>query len=66
MRLTDFWENMRETFGEEYASSVAQDQVLPELDGRSVNEALRDTDAKEVWMAVCRAYGDRVPARIRR
>ncbi|HIW61381.1 MAG TPA: DUF3046 domain-containing protein [Candidatus Stackebrandtia excrementipullorum] len=66
MRLTDFWENMRETFGEAYSSSVAEDQVLPQLGGRTVNEALKDTDAKYVWIAVCAAYGDRVPARIRR
>ncbi|MFD0558774.1 DUF3046 family protein [Stackebrandtia endophytica] len=66
MRLTDFWGNMRETFGEAYASSVAEDQVLPQLGGRTVNQALRDTDTKHVWIAVCQAYGERVPARIRR
>ena len=67
MRLTQFWENMDETFGPAYARSVADDQVLPQLDGRTVNQALADgADLKHVWIAVCRTYGDRVPARIRR
>lgn len=67
MRITEFWENMAETFGRGYAESVAADQTLPQLDGKTVNEALRgDWDAKQVWIAVCQAYGDRVPDRIRR
>lgn len=67
MRLTEFWENMAETFGEGYASSVAADQTLPQLNGITINEALAgDWDTKAVWQAVCEAYGDRVPSRIRR
>ena len=67
MRLTEFWENMATTFGEGYASSVASDQTLPQLGGKTINEALSgDWDTQHVWIAVCQAYGDRVPSRIRR
>ncbi|CAM3401337.1 DUF3046 domain-containing protein [Stackebrandtia soli] len=67
MRLTQFWEHMEETFGAAYARSVADDQVLPQLRGRTVNQAIADGDnVKSVWVAVCQAYDDRVPSRIRR
>lgn len=67
MRQTEFWRHMTETFGEGYAASVAADQTLPQLDGNTINEALAaNWDLKMVWMAVCEAYGDRVPSRIRR
>ncbi len=67
MRQTEFWGHMHETFGESYAESVAADQTLPQLDGNTINEALAGHwDTKAVWMAVCEAYGDRVPSRIRR
>jgi hypothetical protein len=52
MRLQDFWERMREVFGP-LADSFARDHVMSELDGRTVDEALRDgVSAKEVWVAV--------------
>jgi hypothetical protein len=67
MRLTEFWENMAETFGVAYASSVAADQTLPQLNGLTINEALAgEWSTKSVWIAVCEAYGERVPSRIRR
>ncbi|MGH8791719.1 MAG: DUF3046 domain-containing protein, partial [Stackebrandtia sp.] len=67
MRRTEFWERMRETFGDSYAGSVAHDQTLSALDGLTVDEALAEGwNVKHVWMAVCEAYGDRIPARIRR
>jgi Protein of unknown function (DUF3046) len=54
MRLTEFWERMREQFGGSYAESVAKDFVLSSLGGRTVNKALADgEDAKVVWRAVC-------------
>jgi hypothetical protein len=66
VRLTDFWTRFEQAFGAAYAPSVARDQVLPQLDGRTVVEAL---DAGEnvlaVWRAVCAAYPDRVPAKLR-
>jgi hypothetical protein len=65
MRLSDFWARMEQVFGPAYASSVAHDQVLPQLGGRTVIDAL---DAGErivdVWRAVVAAYPDRVPARL--
>ncbi|HEY1177472.1 MAG TPA: DUF3046 domain-containing protein [Phytomonospora sp.] len=67
MRRTDFWERMGETFGPAYAASVAADQVLPQLKGRTIEQAIAaGVDIGEIWRAVCATYGDRVPSRIRR
>ena len=64
MKLTDFWDRMREQFGEVYAESVAKDQVLGALGGRTVNQALADgEDAKTVWRAVVETFD--VPERLR-
>ena len=64
VRLTMFWERMREQFGDVYAESVAQDYVLAALGGRTVNQALADgEEVKVVWRAVCEAF--RVPERLR-
>jgi hypothetical protein len=57
--LSEFWDRMAAAFGSAYARSVAADQVLPSLGGRTVAEALADVrdDAptiKQVWRAVCR------------
>lgn len=66
MRLTDFWDRLEQTFGPAYARSVAADQVLSELGGRTINEALaQGEEAAVVWRAVCAAYPDRVPAQLR-
>ena len=57
MRLTEFWARMGEHFGPAYAESIATDQVLGELGGRTVREALADgEDTKAVWRAVCAAF----------
>jgi hypothetical protein len=57
VRLTDFWWRMEEQFGPAYASSVARDQVIGRLGGRSVNEALEaGEDPKTVWRAVCEHF----------
>jgi hypothetical protein len=66
VRLTDFWTRLEQVFGPGYAASVANDQVLSQLDGRTIRQAL-DAGAKtaDVWRAVCAAYPERVPARLR-
>ena len=57
MRLTEFWERMREQFGDVYAESLAKDYVLSNLGGRTVNKALADgVDAKVVWRAVVETF----------
>ncbi len=57
VRLTVFWERMREQFGDVYADSVAKDYVIASLGGRTVNRALADgEDAKTVWRAVCDTF----------
>jgi hypothetical protein len=44
---------MEQHLGPDYARSYAHDQVLPQLSGRTVDEALSDgEDAKLVWRAV--------------
>ncbi|MEP6695333.1 MAG: DUF3046 domain-containing protein [Pseudonocardiales bacterium] len=64
MRLTEFWTRMQEHFGVAYADSIATDQVLGELGGRSVREALAaGDDPKVVWRAVCAAFD--IPVRNR-
>jgi hypothetical protein len=64
MRLTEFWKRMEGQFGPRYAESVASDQVLRELEGRTVRQALDDGVAtKDVWRAVCVAF--EVPPRLR-
>ncbi len=66
MRLTDFWARLELAFGPGYAASVARDQVLPQLGGRTINEALdAGVETVVVWRAVVAAYPDRVPARLR-
>jgi hypothetical protein len=57
VRLTAFWDRMNGQFGENYASSVAQDYVLAGIGGRTVTQALADgVDVKIIWRAVCEAF----------
>jgi hypothetical protein len=64
--LTDLWARLEETFGPQYAASVAHDQVLRQLGGRTIEQALAaGEEAVTVWRAVVAAYPDRVPARLR-
>ena len=66
MRLTDLWARLNETFGPRYAASVANDQVLATLGGRTINQALAaGEEVVNVWRAVVAAYPDRVPAQLR-
>ena len=65
MRLTDFWARLEEVFGRAYAQSVAHDQVLTELGGRTIEQALgAGVETVVVWRAVVAAYPERVPARL--
>jgi hypothetical protein len=62
VRITEFWKRMETHFGVTYADSYSRDQVLRELGGRTVVEALAaGDDVKSVWRAVCVAAN--VPAR---
>jgi hypothetical protein len=63
VRLTDFWERMTATFGA-HADSIAEMQVLTELDNRTVVQALADGEpTMRVWRAVCE--GLEVPQKLR-
>jgi Protein of unknown function (DUF3046) len=64
--LTDFWRRLEQVFGVGYARSVAHDQVLAQLGGRTIDQALAaGEEAVVVWRAVVEAYPERVPARLR-
>jgi hypothetical protein len=66
VRLTDFWERLEQVFGPGYAASVARDQVIPQLGGRTIDQALSaGTETVLVWRAVVAAFPDRVPAKLR-
>jgi hypothetical protein len=66
VRLTDFWERLERVFGSAYARSVAADQVLPQLGGRTIDQALRQgEETVVVWRAVVAAYPERVPKTLR-
>jgi hypothetical protein len=66
VRLTDFWTRLEHVFGPGYAASVAADQVLPQLGGRTIDQALAaGEETVVVWRAVCAAYPERVPGRLR-
>lgn len=66
MRLTDFWERLERVFGSGYAHSVAADQVLPQLGGRTIDQALKEgEETVVVWRAVVAAYPERVPRILR-
>jgi hypothetical protein len=64
VKLTEFWDRMREQFGDVYAESVAKDQVLAALGDRTVYQALAEgEDPKTVWRAVAETF--EVPERLR-
>jgi hypothetical protein len=64
--LTDFWWRLDRVFGAGYAASVAADQVLPQLNDRTINQALAaGTETVVVWRAVVAAYPERVPTTLR-
>ncbi len=66
MRLTEFWARLEQAFGPAYAGSLAADQVLSQLGGRTIVQALNEGEKTVVvWRAVCAAYPERVPARLR-
>jgi hypothetical protein len=66
LRLTDFWARLEQVFGPGYATSVAHDQVLAQLGGRTIEQALAaGEETVTVWRAVVAAYPERVPARLR-
>jgi hypothetical protein len=55
MRHTEFWARMEGALGRAYARAWAHDQVMSELGGRTVDEALAAGESpKTVWRAVWR------------
>lgn len=53
MRHTEFWTRMNAALGESYASVWASQQVMADLGGRTVDQALAaGVSPKQVWRAV--------------
>lgn len=56
MRHTEFWARMELVLGPAYAEVWAEQQVLADLDGRTVRQALDAGEPpKRVWRAVAEA-----------
>ncbi len=56
MRHSQFWELMDAEFSPGYARSIARDQVIGALGGRTAEQALAaGTRPREVWEALCDA-----------
>ena len=53
MRHTEFWARMERHLGRAYARTWAHEQVLGDLEGRTVEQALAEGwPPKQVWRAV--------------
>lgn len=53
MRVTEFWDRMDHALGQAYARHWADQTVLAELGGRTVDEALAaGEDPKWIWRVV--------------
>lgn len=53
MRHTEFWSRMEQHLGAAYARTWSREQVLADLGGRTVDEALESGEpTKTVWRAV--------------
>ena len=64
MRHTEFWARMDQVLGASYAPVWARQQVLGDLGGRTVAEALAQGEPpKRVWRAVAEALA--VPESLR-
>lgn len=58
MRHTEFWRRMEAALGPAYARSWAEQQVIAELGGRTVAQALAQGESpKDVWRAVWAVLG---------
>lgn len=54
VRHSEFWQLMEDEYGPGYARTVARDQVVAGLGGRTVDEALAaHVPPRQVWFALC-------------
>ncbi len=55
MKLSEFQRAVVDEFGSGYGQALLTDLVLPDLGGRTAQEALRvGIPPREVWIALCR------------
>ncbi|MFP7833680.1 DUF3046 domain-containing protein [Marisediminicola sp. LYQ134] len=56
MRVSEFWQAVRDEFGEPYGQMVTRDLVLTEFGDRTSVQAIASgEDTRAVWIALCRA-----------
>lgn len=54
MRLSQFWHLMDDEFGSAYARTLAATQSLPDLGGRTADDAIgQGVPPRRVWLAIC-------------
>ena len=57
MRISDLRDRLTLSFGSAWAPSFAQDIVIAELGGRTVDEALAaGEEPADIWKAVCKSH----------
>lgn len=63
VRLTEFYETVRDEFGQMHGDALLRDHVLLSLGGRTAAEAIEaGREPREVWRALCEEF-DVPPAR---
>lgn len=61
MRLSEFWQAVSDEFGLARGRMLTSDLVLPEVGGRTADEAIAaGENTREIWLALCEAMD--VPA----
>lgn len=57
MRISDLRQRLTLAFGDAWAPSFAQDIVITELGGRTVNQALAaGEEPADIWKALCKSH----------
>ena len=56
MRVSEFWDLVRDEFGRTQGPTLVRELVLFELDNRTAEQALDDgVPVRDVWLAMCDA-----------
>jgi len=55
MQVSEFWRAVAAEFGDSYGRTVTRDVVLGEFDRTAADAISAGADARDVWLALCRA-----------
>jgi hypothetical protein len=55
MRLSEFWTAVTDEFGGAYGRTLTHDLVLGEFDLTAEQALAKGVNARDVWLALCRA-----------